>query len=252
MQLAGIRKNLRLAHDRLKARGVDFYVVVPPSKHTVYPEMLPDGIAVLAGETRLDQITGYLRRHDPELAFIDLRPALREAKARDTLYCPGDTHWSPVGGFIGFLELMNRIRADHPETRPVREEDYVRALAVVTADLAVMAGVSDHPSRIELPVVLEKKRPAVRQRPVPEGYPATRSSVYEAETPGGKLLMYHDSFGWGIISLFIGRYSRSVFLWTSNIDEAIVVKEHPDVVVLEITERYLASLIYDNFFKTAP
>ncbi len=250
--LVRIRKNLRLAHDRLAALGVDFYVVVPPSKHTIYPEMLPDDVAVLAGETRLDQITGYLRRHDPELAFIDVRPALSEAKARDIVYCPGDTHWSPKGVFIGFRELMQRIVADHPEVLPVLSEDYVWSPRAATADLAAMVGVPQEPFSIELPAASERRQPVVRPRPVPEGYPALRSTVWETESPGGRLLLFHDSFGLGLIPLIYGRFSRSVCLWTRSIDEGIVAKERPDVVVLEITERYLVSLVADDFFKTAP
>jgi hypothetical protein len=121
-------------------------------------------------------------------------------------------------------------------------------------DLAAIAGVPDHPSRIGLPTATLRSGPVAGWRPLPEGYPdkpSNPSSSYETDGGGPRLLMYHDSFANSFVHLVNPRFSRSVFLWCRKLEEGIVVRERPDIVVLELGERFLGDLTWTDLFIPA-
>ena len=69
------------------------------------------------------------------------------------------------------------------------------------------------------------------------------------ETDGTGLprgLFFHDSFTRPMIPFLAERFSRSVFLWSHGFAPEIILVERPDVVVLEVVERYIYALTIEN------
>ena len=58
--------------------------------------------------SRYDQLTHYLEEHT-DVNFLDLRPALLEAKKHDLLYWERDTHWNRVGAAVAQKVLANKL-----------------------------------------------------------------------------------------------------------------------------------------------
>ena len=46
-------------------------------------------------------------------------------------------------------------------------------------------------------------------------------------------------------------FLRSIYIWKSNIDFSIIEREKPDIVILEIVDRYLGSLETQPVDKSA-
>ncbi len=46
----------------------------------------------------------------PAAAFIDLRPALREAKAHERVYYKTDSHWNYNGAMAGYDVIMREVQ----------------------------------------------------------------------------------------------------------------------------------------------
>ena len=240
-----IESNLTALASYLRARGVLFALVVGPSKHTIYPEHLPDAIRSLAGETRLDQLARLLAGH-PEIIFVDPRRVLAAGKGWAQLYFKTDTHWNGAGAFLAYRELMRSLeRAGAAVTVP-REKDFrLEQKPPGVRDLGGMLGVQSPEKEGDLSLErLSASRYNLVGIPVaPGGNPARAAVTCETDAPDRpRLLMLHDSFGEHLKPLLCPDFSRSLFRWSFSVAAAAIDAERPAILVLEITERYLNQL----------
>lgn len=99
----------------LSGKGVKlFKIMVGPNKGTIYPEYLPNW-ARPADPNAMDALlAGAGSAH-----YIDLRPALRAAKSRQSapLYFQTDTHWNALGAGVAFRAFAEHSAASIPELR---------------------------------------------------------------------------------------------------------------------------------------
>jgi len=58
-----------------------------------------------------------------------------------------------------------------------------------------------------------------------------------------KLVMFRDSFADGLIPYLSENFSRSVYVWKPKVDLQVIEQEKPDIVIFEVAERYLGSLL---------
>ena len=72
------RRLLELRRDWLHQRGIKYLFVVPPDKHTVYPEYLPDWMVKSSKPSKLQQLADFMKTHS-SVEFIDLTQSLTEA-----------------------------------------------------------------------------------------------------------------------------------------------------------------------------
>src|SRR5262249_41164102 len=138
-----LRAELLRRRDALARRGIAYVVVVVPEKYSVYPEYLPDHVARVTPDTPLDRIVTALAQH-PELFFVDLRPALRAAKARGQLYYKSDSRWTSPGARVGYEALAPVLAAALPGLRaapPLALEPYTVPDQYYSGDLARMLGL---------------------------------------------------------------------------------------------------------------
>lgn len=94
------------------AHSARFLFVCAPSKATVYADMLPSRISA-AQESDLDRLYAGLSRLGVE--YVDLRPALAEAKESALIYHKRDSHWNGRGAAAAFGAVMTALGRDVPE-----------------------------------------------------------------------------------------------------------------------------------------
>lgn len=121
-------ETLRERRDWLKLRGVDYVFVLAPTKAFVYPEYLPDKLTRIKGRTRYEQLSTYLREN-VDVPFIDLFPALSEAKGKRSyplLFYKTDFHWNFYGAFIAYQEIVAGLGEFFPQYPfvPLRFDDF--------------------------------------------------------------------------------------------------------------------------------
>jgi alginate O-acetyltransferase complex protein AlgJ len=96
----------------LAASGVDVRLIVPPDKHTIYPEKVVPGSGL--GEACTDQNKAAMQagmRARPEHA-IELWSRLVDAHAASPttpLYFRQDTHWTPLGALFATRALVESL-----------------------------------------------------------------------------------------------------------------------------------------------
>jgi len=240
-----LRDNVRLFQERrdwLAARGIALLVVIAPNKKTIYGEFLPEGFRKLREASRLDQLARAME--EGGIPFLDLRPALRAAKAVRQAYWKTDSHWNDWGALAGCSAIVDALRARFPAMPRLDPADYeARAVTTPGGDLAAM-------------MLLENRIPEENVRMVPKNplravdapAPAWKDP---ADLPGRRrivkavddrrlprALFFRDSFGTAAIPHLAERFQRSVFLWTHRFNPGVVLAERPDVVVFEAAERY--------------
>lgn len=88
-------KAAKEAQAKLSARGINFVVAVVPAKARIYSDELGRRTWPPVLTPVYDDFLSALGQAD--IAYIDLRPSLLQARARGLAYFKTDTHWTPLG-----------------------------------------------------------------------------------------------------------------------------------------------------------
>lgn len=236
-----IRAKLDTLEERLSERGIKLLVVVPPNKNTVYSEMMPDYIPVIGDKSRLDQVIAYQQEHG-NVQILDLRPALLDAKEKQAVYYSTDTHWNPYGAYIGYREILNTLRSDFPALRPhpIEEYQYV-SRGASSGDTGTKLGqIRIAEEQFTLKPLY--KRPTLSRWETTAKWSASILTTAQSDTTLPRLVMYRDSFAVELIPFLSDHFERAVYVLHFQVDENFIYSEQPDVVIIEITERYISSL----------
>ncbi len=94
---------------QMRAKNIDYLLVIAADKSTIYPEFLPDYIKP-KGPHRIDKFLTALTKKYPDFPVLDLRPLLLEAKKNEILYHQTDTHWNKRGGHYAYVEIAKRLK----------------------------------------------------------------------------------------------------------------------------------------------
>lgn len=222
------------------ARGTRYVLLVVPEKHTVYPEQMPAVLPAGTGESRVDQFVAYVRANTG-VRVVDVRAAMAEARAAspsDMLYLKHDTHWSDLGAFVAYRELMRELMKDDAAMRPREVGEFERRVVWAGGrDLASMMGLGGR--------LIEEVTELVPRFAVPE---LRRTGPYnvvaERGGEGPELFMFHGSFSERLMPMLAGHFRRAGFRHLHGFDAGDLYRDEgtrwPEVVVTEMAERNLA------------
>jgi len=228
----------------LSRRGIKLLVVVGPDKHTVYPEFLPAWVRPCLGPSRLDQFYAAVPP-SPDLAMVDVRPALRAAKSRYQLYHRIDTHWNEVGGLLVTREIVTALQQWYPEAQPLDLRDYrIVPDPGRIGDLGRMLGM-------EAKDLVETRLTLVPRAPSRVRFNETLETVKRSDLvldllisdkPGGPIprgVILRDSFSKLFTAPLSETFAHAVYTWRQTLDADLIAKERPNVVIWEFVERSL-------------
>ena len=143
----------------LNQRGIEYFYIIAPNKHTIYSDKLPKYISKENEESAMDQVVKYLKQYT-EVTVIDLRKSLIKEKENRQLYSKTDTHWNHNGANIAQYEIMkeieklfpNRIKPELAQLRNfTSEEAWVSTLPKKRGDLAKFIGLDSFKEQNLLP-----------------------------------------------------------------------------------------------------
>lgn len=237
-QLAQFQQNLDALSANYAERGIELIVVIAPNKNTIYPERVPGQIPVLGGESRLDQVTAYLRAHGNE-QLVDLRPTLLAAKQERQIYYATDTHWNDYGAYIAYVALLEEAGiTPHPASdfeAVTRKPDLLDLSGNIGATLLPESKIQLAP-RFDLRASYKNLNLGGRK--------LMFSYLPDDSLPD--LVIFYDSFFFNVIPMLGEHFQHGLYvqnytgggLWNlSWVDE-----QEPDVVIIEFAERYLHDL----------
>jgi alginate O-acetyltransferase complex protein AlgJ len=243
-----IRENLERRTQSLKLKGIKFVVVVAPDKQSIYPEYLPDNAQRKRRyPTRLDQIIEYLKENT-SVQILDVRNILLEEKKAGPLplYKKTDSHWNYLGGFVAYKEIMRSI-SFVPKKKNDFEWEHVNK---GRGDLANMLALNDQVTEENMIEVKELFESDLTFQNFEKDYGYKKKIQISVAIQNRKnintqkLLIFHDSFGEGLIKFLCNDFQETVAINTNLFSSSIIEKERPDVVIFQLVERNARSLAW--------
>jgi hypothetical protein len=245
-ELEAWRDLLQGRSDWLAQRGIRYLFVIPPDKHTIYPEYLPDWLATATRPPhRLDQFLAYMKAHTA-VPILDLRQTLLDAKKDGRVYLQTDTHWNEMGAFLACRRIVEQAAALGMDVKPVALPAFqVSTKDEASGDLAMMLGRQNTMLEMDMVSVSPKPPLPVLETSIASDFPnkkwffGVEPRITNNPAARGKVVMFRDSFAINL-SRFLGySFARIAYIWEQNWDKRIIESEKPDLVVDEMLERFL-------------
>ena len=248
-ELTNICNAQQAVKDELESRGIAYYLMVCPDKHTVYPEYLPDGLAGYEGESRFDGMARAISENT-DVTLVDTRQAVIDAKGDQRLFFKTDTHWNAYGAYIGYTELMNAISADFPNVRVLTMDDVEVEVTEnwTGGDMSGFIGQSEtmtdtlYNFRVKDSTLVLQDTPYAETSTDPERPVLRYVNPDHPELPSA--VIFRDSFVARdatctlMLPLLADSFSSVAVVWSTSVLDHIVEYEQPDIVVMEYVERY--------------
>jgi len=244
-ELAAWQRELERRRDWYAAQGSDYLVALAPEKSTMYAQFMPANVPRFGQRTRLDQMVEFLAANS-DLQVIDPRDALVQASAQHRTYHRTDSHWNAWGGFVACQQILVKLSERHPNLHPKTLKDYtIREQEIQGKDLTVMLGLEHviHEQAI-LVEPLASSRPQAAETGVeslPHGlWWAFQPEAYEVpDSDAPTAVVVRDSFGNALIPFLAEHFRRSLFIHWYSMDESVILRERPDIVIEQMAEREL-------------
>lgn len=244
-ELEQLRQKLDAINDRLSQAGIEFLVYIVPDKNTIYADYFPRQIPVLGTQSRLDQFLTYQKQHG-HTNILDLRPVLMEARREFDpqgrfVYLKTDTHWNAFGALAGYQQVMRALQGRFPALEPKTLADFT--ILPGSWQLGDMGNNWVPSAAPEEWAELEPLKPGSWRRYNISDQTPVRVTSYNPAPGLPEVMIYHDSFILWQFDLFAEHFSKAQYIWSYNVDVDFVLGEKPDIVILEVTERFLPSLL---------
>lgn len=240
------KQDKRLA-DRVNAY---FIILVAPDKHSLYPEMLPPYIAVKANKNFYSEAVLSLRKAGLNILDIKAQFIKKYTYDHERLYYKTDTHWSALGAYYAYYEMMLSLRQRYPDIKILPKPTFVEEKYHLGYDLVNICGFSgqkqDDFKMTYSPVfdhLINMQTGAVYKND------AVGNTVDAVDNTNAlndlTILVDRDSFGISMFPFFVATFKRVVYVH-HNIDNnkklgvaAMALKYKPDIFISEFAERKL-------------
>jgi alginate O-acetyltransferase complex protein AlgJ len=252
-ELADFVRIMKERTEWLQARGIRYYVMVPPNRNRIYSELFPGQYAPLPhhGHNKLDFFRKYLRE---QIGFdlLDPSDSLLYYKQFHDVYYSTDSHWNQFGAWVGYSVLVHAMKKDFPCLQPLTYSELcLKDSFSSKGDLAALLDLQDVYRRKEFRITACNSG-----RPV--GEEASPGILLRMENPsvpdscGIKVILFRDSYSNYMIPYLNRDIRELVVVWSYDFLHELIETEKPDAVVLEVQQRAMIyGLQNPNFFKTA-
>lgn len=233
-ETAAMAEALTALNDVLAAKGSRLVLLFAPAKEGVYSRYMPDSVPVVSRPTRVGALAGALGETGVPVLFP--LEELQAAALERQVYYKYDTHWNEAGAWLAAqltLEALDRpFAAAWPEMAPDPEK------APLT-DLANMCG-SWAWCTDDVYWALEAEAAECTL------WEAGGEIARYAGAGEGSLLLARDSFGEALAPWLAQGFESATVLHGNQMQVATLLEwqpEVPDVVVLEVAERFSDNLL---------
>lgn len=236
-EVAAIGETLCEFNDYLADQGISLVVMIAPNKERVYSEYLPDGYGQPAEVCPAQQVIDWLHENTGVKAiwlYQDLLNA-KEQMQGEQFYYKLDSHWNPLGAYIGAQALMKACGIELSETDEVSIswEDSLKT----TRDLYDMMGRTDRAFDRLYRIDNSRNTFSIGDIMALEEYYYGPAPFHLDEGDERKAVMIRDSFGTALVHYFTALFQDSTSYHIANYTREALMAEKPRLVVLELVER---------------
>lgn len=234
----------------LKLHGMDYYLFLPPSSHSIYSEYLPSTFKKSFPLTRREQVIQYIQKNtDINLILVD--KILMNNKKNHILYYKGDSHWNHFAGFYVYQYLVDYFRSIYTNIPAKFEEDgfNITTEKNINGDLNDLMKISQPENSLDTVfrlkktcynIVIDSSRGPKNQ----ENYLVRTHNTCDTTLPD--LFFYRDSYSnvlWGHLGY---HFNKMVILWDHSFAPSLTKKEGCKIVLYEMVEHLCIYLDKDN------
>ena len=239
---------IKYRKELLAGQGIQFFVVIAPNKHSIYPEFLPEYLQKLNKNSKYDQITEYLGKNSLDIN-IDVKNGLMKEKQKGNLvYFKSNTHWNDYGNFIAYQQIIAKLGAYYPELKPMPLNDFNFVNIENAGDLAKMLGMEEYFKEKTYALIPKNNRIAIiREVDNIDGIASKGLMLSECNLCGNlTIVIVGDSFMELLRPLIAEHFSKVVYIQKAENPEVtfnIIKKIKPEILLYEIVERDM-NIIY--------
>lgn len=253
--LKAIARKQQAISNYYKSQGVDYVLVLTPSKASVYPEYI-GGADYRVGVSPVDIVEDYLLQHT-DVKVVNTKTALIEKKGEEKLFLKTDTHFTQYGSYLAYRAIYDSLTKCGilPDGNAV---DVELSKGALQGEFSAMLGVPKLLALEEVPTVqwerhTEEIKGGEKYKAIDDlckqNNDAKRYQPYLYENPnasGKKLLIYGDSQWMPMrnIPILLGEHFDqvvSIRMRTPDIAMDSIVR--PDVVMFGCSERFINTIL---------
>jgi alginate O-acetyltransferase complex protein AlgJ len=239
-ELSNAIRNIEARQLWCASRGVTYLHMIAPDKATIYPQFLPDGVSV-PDDNLLAQYRKALSDYGDRINSLDVIDRLRQEAQSSQVYFKTDAHWNYEGAMIVVNLIVEALARSGIAIPPiVKSEIKSRNVKRILELGALMPDPEFEYFNVIEPV----------ERFAPETYVSQTSrgkaQVFthkDASLP--KCIIFRDSFTSFFLPFLTNRFSKTIVLNSRVFWHDLVEEFKPDVVIVEIAERFLHPIAID-------
>ena len=225
----------------LEALGCRLIQLIGPSPQVVHADDLPDSMSI--SDTRpARQVLERLRAMQPRPEILYPLAELMSVSGLHA-FSKTDSHWNDLGAYLAYEAVLAQLGEQCP-IRRVERADVSFQETCYTGDL----GSKLRPERASIFLRARLDHPHARLVDDNRVRNHGRKAVFECETaPPTTCLVFGDSWAYPMLLYLAESFRRVVFRHRVNvIDRRPIQQEHPDVVLMVLTERFCTALPNDD------
>lgn len=237
-EMEKLKNKMKIMHSSIKRQNMELFVLIAPSKHTVYPELLPLKLRNFPGK---DTVQRQIHRALLECGIKSIYQE-NELRGHDRLlYYPDDHHWNLLGAYLGFRRMHLVLDPGYSKLLPPLD----KLSLAKTRDF--MHGSYYGSKRRYLKYQLYPKE--IIKPGIYRGSGGMLKKEYR-KNPNAllkkKIYILHDSFGFNLFPYIYRFYSEIMAVRTFSYQplQKDIDKFKPDIVLLVIYSNYVRSLLY--------
>ncbi|MGM9581623.1 MAG: hypothetical protein ACI3U2_10370 [Anaerovibrio sp.] len=254
-----IKENLEAQKRWFRRRDIAYFHLIAPNKEDVYGEYL-NGIRKIKAKDsdRIGLLVDYLERSNAECVPIFPLKMLEVAKnsTNELLYYKTDTHWSEIGAYIGYLELMKHIKEQYPDLNTLTKDEmsFGNRKHMDNGDLSKMLSV-DYTERMKhVDYVVPEPADGWSYQIIEENKSEDGRLVFLRTinyTRPLKVMVFRDSFTNALQPYLSETFHEVLYYWDHDINKYmdVIIKEKPDIVIAETVSRYADNILLRTGFQ---
>lgn len=228
-----VEDNIKFCQDN----GIDFVLVIPPNKSTVYPEYYNKYINKKTGKDNYLVLKEYITQNFPNAHILMPYDELINLK-NQTGYYSTDTHWNSIGAFTAYKSLEKVIRQVNPEYSLFDNNIIKECEQDVLYDLEYLSNNVRSAGKKYKGICIDGIE---NIKLVQNNKSAEWHKAYGGEK-APRILLIHDSFMQELAPFISTGASYLGQIWTyepefSKISD-LILEYKPDIIIWERIERY--------------
>ena len=229
--------------DWCKQHNKQFILVIAPDKNKIYGEYITKVEKVYPDtQSRANQLVDYLHANT-QVNVLYLYDTLMTHKQDGLLYLKNDTHWNDYGAYIGYKTIMNALNIKPIQFTTTTTQTNPRG------DLTKMA--TNIPADNETSYMSPDITNTAKCTKVSSLVDIT-TCTNKHYTTKKSVLTLRDSFSTALERYYTNTFKSVKLLWRYDINEKdleYIIKNNVDIVILEIIERNIPLLSFQEFPK---